>query len=163
MGSSRPHGHGSSTLRVMQLTLDALLLGGLPQVIVFFSVITSLPGHLSANTLLLAPVLKLNIIVSLMLLPRLLGLGTFFVVCCDNVSAFYLSCNPVQHQHTKHIEIDLHFVCDFVATGYVRVLHVPSRYQFADIFTKGLLSPLFAEFRSSLSVLPPPAPTAGAY
>ncbi|GJU46422.1 ribonuclease H-like domain-containing protein [Tanacetum coccineum] len=43
----------------------------------------------------------------------------------------------------------------------VRVLHVPSRYQFADIFTKGLPSALFEEFRSSLSVRCPPALTAG--
>ncbi|GJX89332.1 ribonuclease H-like domain-containing protein [Tanacetum coccineum] len=42
----------------------------------------------------------------------------------------------------------------------VRVLHVPSRYQFADIFTKGLPSALFEEFRTSLSVRCPPAPTA---
>jgi hypothetical protein len=32
------------------------------------------------------------------------------VVYCDNVSAVYLSTNPIQHQRTKHIEIDLHFV-----------------------------------------------------
>jgi hypothetical protein len=32
------------------------------------------------------------------------------LVFCDNVSAVYLSMNPVQHQRTKHIEIDLHFV-----------------------------------------------------
>ncbi|GKA95735.1 ribonuclease H-like domain-containing protein [Tanacetum coccineum] len=43
----------------------------------------------------------------------------------------------------------------------VRVLHVPSRFQFADIFTKGLPSALFEEFRTSLSVRCPPAPTAG--
>ncbi|GJR63486.1 ribonuclease H-like domain-containing protein [Tanacetum coccineum] len=52
--------------------------------------------------------------------------------------------------------------CDNV-TGHVRVLHVPSRFQYADIFTKGLPSALFEDFRSSLSVRPPPAPTAGAY
>ncbi|GJR58201.1 ribonuclease H-like domain-containing protein [Tanacetum coccineum] len=34
---------------------------------------------------------------------------------------------------------------------------------YADIFTKGLPSALFEDFRSSLSVRPPPAPTAGAY
>ncbi|GJW14373.1 ribonuclease H-like domain-containing protein [Tanacetum coccineum] len=45
----------------------------------------------------------------------------------------------------------------------VRVLHVPSRFQFADIFTKGLPSALFEDFRSSLSVRTPPAPTAEAY
>ncbi|GKC54139.1 ribonuclease H-like domain-containing protein [Tanacetum coccineum] len=45
----------------------------------------------------------------------------------------------------------------------VRVLHVHSRFQYADIFTKGLPSALFKEFLSSLSVRPPPALTAGAY
>ncbi|GKA71922.1 ribonuclease H-like domain-containing protein [Tanacetum coccineum] len=48
-----------------------------------------------------------------------------------------------------------------VAAGQVRVLHVPSRYQYADIFTKGLPSALFEEFRTSLSVRCPPASTAG--
>jgi hypothetical protein len=74
------------------------------------------------------------------------------VVYCDNVSAVYLSTNPVQHQRTKHVEIDLHFVRDFVAIGAVRVLHVPTTSQFADIFTKGLPTSTFAEFRSSLNV-----------
>ncbi|GKC73228.1 ribonuclease H-like domain-containing protein, partial [Tanacetum coccineum] len=88
-------------------------------------------------------------------------LSSATLVYCDNVSAVYLSCNPVQHQRTKHIEIDIHFVRDLVAAGQVRVLNVPSRYQFADIFTKRLPSALFEEFRSSLSVRCPPAPTAG--
>ncbi|GJX93158.1 ribonuclease H-like domain-containing protein [Tanacetum coccineum] len=43
----------------------------------------------------------------------------------------------------------------------VRVLHVPSRYQYANIFTKGLPSALFEEFRSILSVVCLLAPTAG--
>nr|GEV09944.1 ribonuclease H-like domain-containing protein [Tanacetum cinerariifolium] len=47
--------------------------------------------------------------------------------------------------------------------GHVRVLHVPSRFQYADIFTKCLPSALFKDFRFSLSVRPPPAQTAGAY
>ncbi|GKC42873.1 ribonuclease H-like domain-containing protein [Tanacetum coccineum] len=83
------------------------------------------------------------------------------LIYCNNFSVVYLSYNPVQHQRTKHIEIDIHFVRDLVAAGEVRVLHVPSHYQFADIFTKGLPSALFEEFCSSLSVRCPPAPTAG--
>ncbi|GKC59556.1 ribonuclease H-like domain-containing protein [Tanacetum coccineum] len=72
-------------------------------------------------------------------------LSSATLVYCDNV------CNPVQHQRTKHIEIDIHFVHDLIAARQVRVLHLPSRYQFADIFTKGLPLALFEEFRSSLS------------
>ncbi|KAF5820342.1 putative RNA-directed DNA polymerase [Helianthus annuus] len=83
------------------------------------------------------------------------------VVYCDNVSAVYLSNNPVQHQRTKHIEIDIHFVRDKVRVGHIRVLHVPSSLQYADIFTKGLPRQLFQSFRSSLSVCPPPAQTEG--
>nr|GEX49969.1 ribonuclease H-like domain-containing protein [Tanacetum cinerariifolium] len=64
---------------------------------------------------------------------------------------------------TLHIEIDLHFVRGFVATGHVRVLHVPSEYQYVGIFTKGLPLPLFTEFRSSLCVRPSLASTARAY
>jgi hypothetical protein len=76
------------------------------------------------------------------------------LVFCDNVSAVYLSTNPVQHQRTKHIKIDLHFVRERVASGVVRVLHVPTSSQYADVFTKGLPSSVFTEFRSSLNVLP---------
>lgn len=46
----------------------------------------------------------------------------------------YLS-NPVQHQRTKNVEIDLHFVCERVIIGDVHVLHVLTTSQFADIFT----------------------------
>jgi hypothetical protein len=74
------------------------------------------------------------------------------LIYCDNVSAVYLSINPIQHQRTKHVEIDLHFVRDRVAMGEVRVLHVPTTSQFADIFTKGLPSSTFTEFRSSLNI-----------
>ncbi|WVZ96600.1 LOW QUALITY PROTEIN: hypothetical protein U9M48_042216 [Paspalum notatum var. saurae] len=56
------------------------------------------------------------------------------LVYCDNISIVYMA--------SKHIEIDLHFVRDHVALGEVRVLHVPTSLQFADIFTKGLPSPV---------------------
>ena len=74
------------------------------------------------------------------------------LVYCDNISALYLSSNPVQHQCTKNIKIDLHFVCKRVVVGDLRVLHVPTSSQYADIFIKGLPSSVFTEFRSSLNV-----------
>lgn len=77
------------------------------------------------------------------------------LVYCDNVSVVYLSTNPVQHQRTKHIEIDIHFVREKVLLGQVRVLHIPATLQYADIFTKGLPSSLFIGFRSSLGVTEP--------
>ncbi|GKB56491.1 ribonuclease H-like domain-containing protein [Tanacetum coccineum] len=53
------------------------------------------------------------------------------------------------------------FTATLVYCNNVRVLHVPSRYQYADIFTKGLATALFEEFHTSLSVRSPPAQTAG--
>nr|GFA70880.1 ribonuclease H-like domain-containing protein [Tanacetum cinerariifolium] len=88
-------------------------------------------------------------------------LFTATLVYCDNVSVVYMSTNLVQHQRTKHIEIDIHFVRDMVTRGQVRVLHVPSRYQYADIFTKGLPTTLFEKFHTSLSVRSFLAQTAG--
>jgi hypothetical protein len=62
------------------------------------------------------------------------------LVYYDNISVMYLSTNPVQHQRTKHMEIDIYFVQGKVVIGQVRVLHVPTTSQFTNIFTKGLPS-----------------------
>jgi hypothetical protein len=75
------------------------------------------------------------------------------IVYCDNISAVYMASNLVQHRRTKHIEIDIHFVREKVALGEVRVLHVPTSAQFADIFTKGLPPASFIEIFSYLSCI----------
>ncbi|KAM1354495.1 hypothetical protein PS2_028626 [Malus domestica] len=65
------------------------------------------------------------------------------ILFCDNMSAIALSCNPVLHQRTKHIEVDIHFVRERVAKRLLQVQFVTSGDQFADILTKGLSAPLF--------------------
>jgi hypothetical protein len=57
-----------------------------------------------------------------------LPIATVTVVYCDNISAVYMTANPVHHRRTKHIEIAIHFVREKVALGQVRVLHVPSSH-----------------------------------
>ncbi|GJZ03903.1 ribonuclease H-like domain-containing protein [Tanacetum coccineum] len=69
--------------------------------------------------------------------------------------------NLLRELHTPLSSATLVYFRDLVVAGQVRVLHVPSHYKYAVIFTKGLPSALFEEFRSSLSVWCPPAPTAG--
>ncbi|GJX77385.1 ribonuclease H-like domain-containing protein, partial [Tanacetum coccineum] len=44
-------------------------------------------------------------------------LSTATPIYCVNVSVVYMSVNPVQHQWTKHIETDIHFVRDMVTAG----------------------------------------------
>ncbi|GJR51875.1 ribonuclease H-like domain-containing protein [Tanacetum coccineum] len=57
---------------------------------------------------------------------------------------------------------DIHFFENMLLPSMF-VLHVPSRFQYADIFTKGLPTALFLEFRSSLNVRRSPAHTEGEY
>jgi hypothetical protein len=83
------------------------------------------------------------------------------IVYFDNISAVYMSGNPVQHRRTKHIEIDIHFVREKVALGQVGVLHVPTSAQFADIFTKGLVTTPFQDICFSLNIVEPTIDTAG--
>lgn len=54
-----------------------------------------------------------------LLLELKVPITTTTLVYCDNVSAVYLSNNPVKHQWTKHVEIDIHFVREKVPMGEV--------------------------------------------
>jgi hypothetical protein len=83
------------------------------------------------------------------------------VAYCDNVSAAYMCSNPVHHKRTKHIELDIHFVRERVQLGDLRVLHVLTDQQYADIMTKGLPTMTFEAFRSSLCVAPITRQTVG--
>jgi hypothetical protein len=87
--------------------------------------------------------------------------GKATVIYCDNISAVYLSQNPVHHRRTKHVELDIHFVRERVALGQFRVLQIPTRHQLADVMTKGLPTPLFTEFKSSLCIRNTDAQTVG--
>ncbi|XP_026455872.1 uncharacterized protein LOC113356857 [Papaver somniferum] len=96
-----------------------------------------------------------------LLLELHLPLRRATIVYCDNVSGVYMSGDSVQHQRTKHVVIDIHFVRDRVRIGDIHVLHIPSENQYADIFTKGLPRQLFTRLRATLSVFSSPAPTKG--
>ena len=48
-----------------------------------------------------------------------------------------------------------------VAIDELRVLHVPTQHQFADIMTKGVPTALFEEFKSSLCISENDAQTEG--
>ncbi|GKB75875.1 hypothetical protein Tco_0942770, partial [Tanacetum coccineum] len=62
---------------------------------------------------------------------------------CDSKSAIAISCNPVQHSKTKHIDIWYHFIKEHVEKGIVELYFVATEYQLADLFTKALLKERF--------------------
>jgi len=57
------------------------------------------------------------------------------VIYCDKVSAVYLSHNPVQHQRTKHVEIDIHFVREKVSCLTCPVIRSVCEYIYKRIAT----------------------------
>jgi len=71
---------------------------------------------------------------------------------CDNIGAIYLSSNPMYHARTKHVEIDYHFVRDKVAEKNLQVKYLSSKEQFADVFTKPLVSTRFHWMCSNLNI-----------
>lgn len=71
---------------------------------------------------------------------------------CDNLGATYLSANPVFHAHTKHIEVDFHFVREQVAKKLLDIRFVSSQDQTVDIFTKALPVQSFVNFRYNLNL-----------
>nr|GEU29800.1 copia protein [Tanacetum cinerariifolium] len=64
-------------------------------------------------------------------------------IYCDSKSAIAISCNPVQHARTKHIDVRYHFIKDHVEKGSIELYFVGTEYQLADLFTKSLPEALF--------------------
>ncbi|GKD95205.1 hypothetical protein Tco_1375042, partial [Tanacetum coccineum] len=57
---------------------------------------------------------------------------------CDSKAAVAISCNPVQHSRTKHIDVRYHFIKEQVEKVIVKLFLVGTEYQLADLFTKAL-------------------------
>lgn len=71
----------------------------------------------------------------------------------DNISAIELSKNPVHHDRSKHIDTKFHFIRECVEDGRVKIHHVGTAEQPADIFTKPLGTVKFVELRQALGVV----------
>ncbi|GJY23396.1 retrovirus-related pol polyprotein from transposon TNT 1-94 [Tanacetum coccineum] len=61
----------------------------------------------------------------------------------DSKSAIAISCNPVQHSRTKHIDIQYHFIKEHFEKGMMELYFVGTEYQLTDLFTKALSKELF--------------------
>ncbi|GJU66865.1 retrovirus-related pol polyprotein from transposon TNT 1-94 [Tanacetum coccineum] len=70
----------------------------------------------------------------------------------DNKSAIKLARNPMYHERSKHIDVCFHFIRERVKNREVQLIHVASRDQVADIFTKALPTKLFNYFKMKLGM-----------
>ena len=83
-----------------------------------------------------------------------LSSGSLPSLWCDNLSATYLTANPVLHSRTKHMKIDFHFIRDLVQKKELWVQYISSHDKLADILTKPLLKDLFYDLHGKLNFLP---------
>ncbi|CAN1346939.1 Retrovirus-related Pol polyprotein from transposon TNT 1-94 [Linum perenne] len=73
-----------------------------------------------------------------------------YALYCDSLSAVKMTENPVQHERTKHIELDCHFIREKVLDGLIKVYHISTHNQLADPLTKSLQVNQFTHLISKL-------------
>ncbi|KAL6293348.1 hypothetical protein ACE6H2_001490 [Prunus campanulata] len=61
---------------------------------------------------------------------------------CDNQSAFEIANNPVQHDRTKYVEVDWHFIKEKLEHKLISIAFVPSSEQLADMLTHAVFNSL---------------------
>ncbi|KAI5315161.1 hypothetical protein L3X38_044337 [Prunus dulcis] len=78
---------------------------------------------------------------------------------CDNKSAIDIAHNPVQHDRTKHVEVDRHFIKEKLEKKISRLLFVKSEDQLTDILTKAVCGRVFYDSLTKLGIGDIYAPT----
>ena len=71
---------------------------------------------------------------------------------CDNRAGIHIAQNPIQHDRTKHVEIDRHFIKEKLETKIVKLPFVKSEDQLADVLKKAVSSRVFYNSLGKLGI-----------
>ena len=69
-----------------------------------------------------------------------------------NQAAINILENPIQHDRTKHVEVDKHFIKEKLEAKVIKLPHVKSKDQLTDILTKAVGTKFFEEVLCKLGV-----------
>ena len=72
---------------------------------------------------------------------------------CDNKAAINITHNPIQHDGTKHVKINMHFIKQKLRNGLICTSFVKTGDQLADILTKEITSRPFYHILNKLSMI----------
>ena len=78
---------------------------------------------------------------------------------CDNKATIEIAHNPVQHDRTKHVEVDQHFIKENLDRKIIQFPFVRSEDQLADILTKAVSGKTFHGAINKLGLINIYAPT----
>ncbi|XP_068666389.1 uncharacterized protein [Aristolochia californica] len=78
---------------------------------------------------------------------------------CDNKAARDIAHNPVQHDRTKHVEVDRHFIKEKLEARIIEVPHVRFEDQLTDVLTKAVSYRAFNKCLDKLGISDIYAPT----
>ena len=73
---------------------------------------------------------------------------------CDSDAARALAANPTNHDRSKHIDIEYHFLREYIEEGFIKLCPIDSKDNPADLFTKAVNRHTFHSLIESVYQLP---------